>query len=350
MTTLYPEPPEPTPEIRRDRRIIALAIPGIAIVFAFIAYQLFPFRNDVELLHVSYDASREFYSAFNQAFLDEQPEANTPAIRMSHAGSVRQVSNLAHGQIADIVSLASAYDLQSVIEQSNCPDPDWQDRLPHHSSPFHSSIALVVRRGNPRQIRDWQDLWNPQVKLAIPGPSHSGAGRWAFLALQSAARASTRSDSDAAHRLQSLYLAITPFEAGARTALSLFANRSDIDAFLTWESDALMLETLGFEQLEAVFFPNSVLAEPCIAQLSCYVDKRETSRLANAYLDFHFSETGQRLAVTHHLRPSDASFSHSFPATVLAPISPDDWSNAFSPNGLYQRVETLRFARKGGYE
>lgn len=354
MTRLYPEPQEPPQEIRRDRRIIALVIPGFAIVLAFLAVVLFPFREDSELLHVSYDASREFYAALNEAYDAIGDDPKHARILMSHAGSVRQASNLAHGQIADVVSLASAYDLQSVIDRNGCPDPHWQDRFPNQSAPFHSSISLVVRTGNPKQIRDWPDLWRPDVKLALPSPSRSGGGRWAFLALRSAAQTLTDSESAAYLKLQALYLRATPLDAGARAALSLFANRRDLDAYLTWESDALQLAELGFTQLEAVHFPRSILAEPRIGLLLCHVEQRDTKAAAQAYLDFHFSETGQRLAAAHHLRPSDPAVAAAqavhFPPTQLFAVPPDSWHSTFSAEGLYRRLEKLRFAQQGGHE
>lgn len=170
-----------------------------------------------------------------------------------------------------VVSLASVYDLQSVIDRDGCPDLDWQRRLPFDSAPFHSTLALVVRKGNPKQIRNWADLWRRDIKLALPSPSHSGAGRWAFLALQTESNDLAQLPTSGAQKLQQIFLRSTPLDAGARTALSLFANRLDLDAFLTWESDALQLADLGFSQLEAIHFPRSILAShrpPAMLHLS----------------------------------------------------------------------------------
>ncbi|MDQ8205579.1 sulfate ABC transporter substrate-binding protein [Pelagicoccus sp. SDUM812003] len=354
MTQLYPPFPKPTPEIERDRRIVVSAILALAALVAIAAYFHFPFRSDSELLHVSYDASREYYAALNQAYYETLPDSAHTRIVMSHAGSVRQASNLARGQIADVVSLASAYDTQNIVDHNGCASADWQESFPYLSSPFHSSISLVVRSGNPLRIRDWPDLWRSDVKLALTSPDRSGAGRWAFLALERAAKESAAEETRAILELQKLYLRVTHIDSGARTALSKFALRLDLDAFLTWESDALKLAELGYPDLEAVHFPRSILAAPKIAILQRHVEKRRTQDIAHDYLAFQFSETGQLLAANHHLRPSDpavaAQTASSFPTRDLYTIKPNSWQETFAARGIYSHLEGLREASRGGRE
>ncbi len=354
MTKLYPGPQKPSQEIRRDRRLIAIAIPVIALVLSGITLYLFPFRKNDELLHVSYDASREYYAILNQTYLQSPEGLDQSRISMNHAGSVRQAHNLAHLQIADVVSLASAYDLQTVIDRDGCLDPDWQHRHPFESAPFHSTLALVVRKGNPKQIHDWPDLWRRDVKLAFPSPSHSGAGRWAFLALQTESSNLAHSPTSGTRKLQEIFLRSTPLDAGARTALSLFANCLDLDALLTWESDALQLAELGFSQLDAIHFPRSILASPHIAVLRCYTEKRKITKAAEAYVAFQFSSVGQRLAAQNHLRPSDPTvalaYADRFPPTEQYSVPEEAWSKAFSDTGSYEQLKKLRSAQQGGHE
>lgn len=354
MTTLYPEASQASKEIVRDRKRIVVAVAILTILVAIAAVLLFPYRKDTELLHVSYEASREFYAALNQAYYATLPESDRTRVRMNHAGSVRQAHNLAHGQIADIVSLASSYDLQSIAAKHGDSEVDWDSPVPSGSSPFHSTISLVVRAGNPKRLGEWTDLWRPDIKLALPSPKRSGAGRWAFLALEEAARERSPATGNPVLELQELYIRATPLPAGARTALSLFAQQTELDAFLTWESETLRPEVLAAWNLEAIHFARSIRATPSIALLRAHAERRDTLEVAQEYLDFHYSETAQRIAAQHHLRPSHpsirAAVASQFPASVLYDVDAARWSAAFASDGLLERLESLRTAALGGQE
>ena len=356
MTDLHLKLPPPSDELRRDRRLIALAIAALAIVAALLAYRFHPFRGPTELLHVSYDASREFYQDLNTAYLADNREGAATKITMSHAGSVRQAQALVGGHVADIVSLASDYDLETLSSAQDCLSPAWRDALPDQSAPFHSSIALVTRKGNPKNLRDWPDLWRRDVSLALPSPSASGAGRWAFLAFYAEALAANPNETAARRHLQELILRAQLFDAGARQSLLLFQNNSRADAFLTWESEALRLAPLGHPELEAVYLPRSIRTEPRIAQVVCHTAARGTTAMALDYLQFHYTTAAQQIAAAHGLRPLEAPADAHFPPTQLYPLAqvfpqgPRVWQDAFAPGGFFPHLQTLRQAQSGGRE
>lgn len=360
MTDLKPNLPPPSRELRRDRRLIALAILALAALGAFLVYRYHPFRGPTELLHVSYDASREFYRSLNAAYLAEAGEGSPTKVTMSHAGSVRQARSLLHGHVADVISLASDYDLDTALESNGCIASDWRQELPHQSSPFFSTIAIVTRKGNPKEIRDWSDLWRRDLVLALPNPSRSGAGRWAFLALYAEARARMTDEASARRHLQSLALRCELLEGGARQSLLLFANASRADAYLTWESDALRLGELGHGELESVFLERSILAEPRLAVATCHAHRRDTRELAQDYLHYHYSPAAQAIATRFGLRPRDQRAARDagfdFPSTRLFTIDsafadrPGIWDELYGEQGFFPYLEDLRFARRGGRE
>ncbi len=363
MKDMQPRLPAESVELRRDRRWIALAVLALAAIAALLAHRFHPFRGPAVLLHVSYDASREFYAALNAAYAKEiahGAEGSSSRIVMSHAGSTRQASNLAHGQVADLVSLASEFDLDAILAGNQCVIDDWREQFPSGSSPFFSSIAIVTRAGNPKSIRDWPDLWRNDVTLVLPSPARSGAGRWAFLALYAEARAASDDDRAAQRHLQNVFLKSVALEGGARHALLQFAHASDADALLTWESDALRLAELGVPELQAVFPSRSLRAEPRVAVLTCHAESRSTAPAARGYLLFHYSPIAQKLAAAAGLRPREAAAAaragRQFPATQLVslaeafPGEPDVWSRTFGEDGLFARMESLRNAYRSGGE
>lgn len=357
MCSLRIPPQEPSKEITRDRRRISLAV-LIVVALTLAVIFFYPKRGSGDLLHVSYDASRDFYADLNLAFEQAYQEKSDSRILMNHAGSVRQIRNLTHGQIADVVSLSSAFDLKLAL--GNQFDPSTEETNNQLASPFYSSIALVVRSGNPKRISNWEDLWRSDIRVAIPSPNRSGAGRWALLALYRESIDLSPPDSSDLISLQDLYLRSEIIDGGSRFGLENFASRRHLDAFLTWESDALELQALGFRNLEAVYFPRSILAQPQITAMLRYTDQRGTTDFARDYLDFHFGEQGQRIAANHHLRPSDLtiqrSFAEKFPSTQLytiesvVPEGVEIWQTVFGNNGLFQNLESLRAARRGGSE
>lgn len=356
MTSLQPKLRPPSKELLRDRRLIAIGILCLAGAVAFLVFRYRPFRGPTELLNVSYDASREFYAALNEAYAASSGERAPVRVTMSHAGSARQARSLMHGHLADVVSLASAYDVDAINGGARPLAPDWRERFPNGGAPFHSSVAIVVRQGNPKGIRDWADLRRPGVSLALPSPDSSGAGRWATLALYAEALASAGGDAARARQLlQAKLIGADLLDAGARRCLALFLNNSDADAFLTWESDALRLAALGFADLEAVFPARSIRAEPRIAIVARHVEDRGTADLAAEYLDFHYTPQAQKIAASFGLRPLDpaAATEGAFPPTELYaaserfPEGEDVWTSLFGSDGFFQTVHDLRRAYLG---
>ncbi|MCC7492330.1 MAG: sulfate ABC transporter substrate-binding protein [Fimbriimonadaceae bacterium] len=266
-------------------------------------------RDAVTLLNVSYDPTREFYRDLNAAFERNWLESQGQRVRvlMSHGGSGKQARAVIDGLPADVVTLALAADVDSIANRSGLVIADWRARLPHAAVPFYSSIVFLVRSGNPRRVRDWADLLQPGLQVVMPHPQTSGGARWNYLAAWGAARLDA-AGSDVAARVyvQRLLRQVPLFDPSARAATTTFVQRGLGDVLLTWESEAWMAVAAFPEQgLEVVRPGCSIRAEPVVAVVDRLVDHRGSRALAEAYLRFHYSPTGQRLAVRHYFRLFD---------------------------------------------
>lgn len=303
----------------------------------------------VELLNVSYDATRELYEDVDAAFIREYREktGRTVTIRQSHGGSAKQARAVIDGLEADVVTLALAYDVDA-IAKAGLVHRDWQGRLPVQSAPYTSTIVFLVRRGNPKGIRGWDDLVRPGVSVVTPNPKTSGGARWNYLAAWSHGLGRHRDERAARAFVTKLFERVPVLDSGARGATTTFVERGIGDVFLAWENEALLaIQKLGRDRFEIVVPPTSILAEPPVAVVDRNVDRRGTRAVATAYLEFLYSEAGQRLAGEHGFRPrleaERARFASRFAETRLSTIADfGGWTRAqqkhFADGALFDRM------------
>jgi sulfate transport system substrate-binding protein len=262
-----------------------------------------------ELLHVSYDATRSLYEAINLAFSATLTgaEAKQVRVRQSHGGSGKQARSVLEGLDADVLSLALGWDLD-MLADAGLVAPTWKERLPDGAAPYTSTVVLLVRAGNPKRVRDFADLGRGDLSVLTPNPKTSGGARYNHLAVWGSAFLRTGSRREADELVHRMYQRVPILEAGARAALTSFAERRIGDVLLAWESEAqLALETLGRSELEIVVPERSILAETPVSVVDRVVDRRGTRALAERYVDFLWSDEAQALAARHHLRPRRAS-------------------------------------------
>jgi len=269
--------------------------------------------RDVVLTNVSYDPTRELYRALNDAFA-RQWQASTGqkvTIRTSHGGSGKQARSVIDGLEADVVTLALAGDIDAIARESKRLPENWQSRLPNNASPYTSTIVFVVRKGNPKAIKDWPDLAKDGVSVVTPNPKTSGGARWNYLAAWAYELDRTRSgkeggDQAAARKLvEAIYRNVPVLDSGARGATTTFAQRAVGDVLISWENEAfLILRGFGNDKFDIVVPPFSILAEPPVALVDAVVDKRGTRKVAEAYLDFLFTPAAQKIMAKNFYRPS----------------------------------------------
>jgi sulfate transport system substrate-binding protein len=306
-----------------------------------------------QLLNVSYDPTREFYRAYNTVFAEQWKAQGHPTVqvRTSHGGSGRQARSVIDGLPADVVTLALAYDIDAIAERGLIA-PGWQQRLPHNSAPYTSTIVFLVRKGNPKAIRDWGDLAREGVAVITPNPKTSGGARWNHLAAWAwAARQPGATDATAEAYLGRLYRNVPVLDTGARGSTTTFAQRDQGDVLLAWENEAhLAFQEFGRDKFEIVYPPISILAEPSVAVVDKVVDRRGSRALAEAYLQGLYTPAAQALAATHFYRPRDeaalAAAGDRFPRLELVTIDADfgGWAAAqkrhFDDGGTFDRVYT----------
>ncbi|HEY6102028.1 MAG TPA: sulfate ABC transporter substrate-binding protein [bacterium] len=263
--------------------------------------------QEVTLLNVSYDPTRELYQEFNAAFARhwKQKTGQTIAVRMSHGGSAAQARAVIDGLEADVVTLALAFDIDALAAQADLLPRNWQSRLAFNSSPYTSTIVFVVRKGNPKNIKDWSDLVRPGVSVIPANPKTSGAARWSYLAAWGfALRRNANSETAARDFVARLYRNAPVLDSGARGATTTFAQRGIGDVLLAWENEALLvIRELGPEKFEIVTPSISILAEPPVTLVDKVVNRRGTRTAAQAYLEYLYSAEGQDLAGKHYYRP-----------------------------------------------
>ncbi|GAB4207967.1 MAG: sulfate ABC transporter substrate-binding protein [Sandaracinaceae bacterium] len=263
-------------------------------------------RRRVELLHVSYDPTRELFEAVNERFVASQATSGIDVtVRMSHGGSGRQARAILDGLEADVASLALAWDLDALVREGQLLAPEWATRAAHRSSPWYSTIVFVVRRGNPRGVRDWSDLLRGEVQVITPNPRTSGGARWTYLALWGwALRQEGGSEASAEATIREIYRRVPVLDSGARGASTTFARNGIGDVLLTWENEAhLLLAEHGEDGLEIVTPPSSILAEPPIAVVDRNAERHGVRDVAEAYVRFLYEDEAQEIAARHHFRP-----------------------------------------------
>ena len=308
---------------------------------------------DTTLLNVSYDPTREFYKAINEAFaIDWKAKSGeTVTIAQSHGGSGKQARAVIDGLKADVVTLALAGDIDAIAKKAKLLPEDWAKRLPHNSTPYSSTIVFVVRKGNPKAIKDWGDLIKDGVGVITPNPKTSGGARWNYLAAW--AYASKQDGNDEVKTKQfiaDLYRNVPVLDTGARGSTTSFAQRGLGDVLISWESDAfLVLQEFGADNFEVVVPSLSINAETPVALVDENAKAKGTTKVAEAYLQFLYSPAGQKLAAQHFFRPSDPSAADAadlarFPKLELVSIDKDfgGWAAAqkkhFADGGLFDEI------------
>ena len=271
----------------------------------------------VKLLNVSYDPTRELYQDVNQAF-GKQWQAKTGqtvTISQSHGGSGKQARSVIDGLEADVVTLALAYDIDAIADKSARLPRDWQKRLPDNSAPYTSTMVFVVRKGNPKHVKDWDDLVKPGVVVVAPNPKTSGGARWTYLAAWGYDLQKNNNDAAKAKDFVArLYKNIPVLDSGARGSTTTFGQRGVGHVLVSWENEAyLLVNELGKDKFEVVNPSVSILAEPPVAIVDKNVDKHGTRAAAEAYLKFLYSPEGQELAAKHHYRPRSAEAAKKYP-------------------------------------
>ena len=259
----------------------------------------------VTLLNVSYDPTRELYVEFNAAFAKhyKAKTGQDVTIKQSHGGSGKQARSVIDGLDADVVTLALAGDIDAVAKNGQWLPADWQKRLPHNSAPYTSTIVLVVRQGNPKGIKDWGDLIKPGIQVITPNPKTSGGARWNYLAAWEFAKRKLGSEAKAKEFVQALYKNVPVLDTGARGSSITFAQRNQGDVFISWENEAHLLEKEFGGKVDIVYPSLSILAEPPVAVVDKNVDRKGTRAVAQAYLEYLYTDEGQNIAGKNFYRP-----------------------------------------------
>ncbi len=308
-------------------------------------------QAQTELLNVSYDPTRELYQVVNAAFIKqwESQSGKKLSINASHGGSGSQARAVIDGLEADVVTLALAYDVDA-IAQKGLINKDWLSRLPDNSSPYTSTIVFLVRKGNPKGIKDWGDLVKPGVAVITPNPKTSGGARWNYLAAWGyALRQPGGNEQTAKDFVSKLYKNVPVLDSGARGSTTTFVQRGIGDVFLSWENEAfLAIKELGPDKFEIVSPSLSILAEPSIAVVDKVVDKKKTRDIAEAYLKFLYTPEGQEIAAKNYYRPRNtdvaAKYASNFSKIDLLTIDKDfgGWAEAqkkhFDDSGVFDQI------------
>ncbi len=303
------------------------------------------------LLNVSYDPTRELYQDFNQAFTAhwKKTAGDSLKVKQSHGGSGKQARAVIDGLAADVVTLALAYDIDE-IAQRGLIAKDWQKRLPHNSAPYTSTIVFLVRKGNPKGIKDWNDLAKPGIAVITPNPKTSGGARWNHLAAWGyALKQPGGNDKTAQEFLAKIYKNVPVLDSGARGATTTFVERGIGDVLITWENEALLaIKELGPDKVEIVAPSLSILAEPPVAVVDKVVDRRGTRKLAEAYVNHLYSDEGQEIAAQNYYRPTNEKvakkYASQFPKLKLLTVDEvaGGWTKAqkthFADGGVFDQI------------
>lgn len=278
----------------------------IAILALAVATATSALAANVTLLNVSYDPTRELYTDFNRSFASywKGKTGDTVTIKQSHGGSGKQARAVIDGLEADVVTLALAYDIDAIAEKG-LVKPGWQKELSHNSSPYNSTIVFLVRKGNPKKIKNWNDLIRPDVSVITPNPKTSGGARWNYLAAWAFAQHQPGGNAAKAREfVRKLFKNVPVLDSGARGSTNTFVQRGLGDVLLAWENEAfLAINELGPGKFDVVTPPESILAEPPVTVVDKVVDKRGTRKVAEAYLKYLYSDEGQKIAAKHYYRP-----------------------------------------------
>ncbi|MCB5195661.1 sulfate ABC transporter substrate-binding protein [Deefgea salmonis] len=307
------------------------------------------YAANIELLNVSYDPTRELYQDYNKAFSAyyKKKTGDDVTIKQSHGGSGKQARSVLDGLDADIVTLALASDIDVLAEHGKLLKPDWQKQFPDNASPYTSTILFLVKKGNPKGIKDWNDLIRADVKVITPNPKTSGGARWNYLAAWGWAKKNYGSDEKAREFVQKLYKNVPVLDTGARGSTVTFTQRGIGDVLVTWENEAeLVFRELGRDQFEIIAPSLSIKAEPPVAIVDKNVDRKGSRKVATEYLNYLYSKAGQEIAAQNYYRPIDkeiaAKYAKQFPV-----IQRFDIDDVF---GGWRKAQKLHFADGGIFD
>ena len=307
--------------------------------------------SELSLLNVSYDPTRELYQDFNKVFADhwKKTSGQDVKIKQSHGGAAKQARSVIDGLQADVVTLALSYDIDE-IAQRGILAKDWQKRLPNNSAPYTSTIVFLVRKGNPKNIKEWSDLARPGISVITPNPKTSGGARYNYLAAWGyALKQPGGNEQSAQDLLTKIYKNVPVLDSGARGSTTTFVEREIGDVLITWENEALLaIRELGPDKVQIVAPSVSILAEPPVTIVDKVVDRRGTRKVAEAYLKFLYSDEGQELAGKHYYRPINekiaAKYASQFPKVKLFTVDEiaGGWTKAqkthFADGGTFDRI------------
>ncbi len=335
--------------VSRLIRSTALAVAVGAAAFATLA-------KDITLLNVSYDPTRELYVEYNAAFAKywQAKTGDTVSVKQSHGGSGKQARSVIDGLDADVVTLALAYDIDEISQRAKLLPSDWQKRFKNNSTPYTSTIVFIVRKGNPKGVKTWDDIAKPGVGVITANPKTSGGARWAYLAAYgSVLTAPGGSDAKARDYIQKVFANVPVLDSGARGATVSFAERGLGDVLLSWENEAgLVLKEFGADKFDVIYPPTSILAEPPVAVVDKVAEKKGNAAVAQAYLDYLYSPEGQDIAGKNFYRPTDpkaqAKYAKQFPPIRLFNINEvfGGWATAqkthFADGGVFDQIYTKK--------
>ena len=306
-------------------------------------------QAQISLLNVSYDPTRELYAEFNQAFAKHWKErtGQDVTIKQSHGGSGKRARSISDGLDADVATLALAGDTDALHDNGKLIPAGWQKRLPHNSSPYTSTIILVVREGNPKGIKDWDDLVKPGIKVITPNPKTSGGARWNYLAAWEFAKRKLGSDVKAKEFVKKLYENVPVLDTGARGSTITFAQRNQGDVLVAWENEAYLLEKEFGAKFDVVYPSLSILAEPPVTVVDKNVDRKGTRAVAEEYLKYLYTEEGQDIAGKNFYRPAVSEKAKAKYAKQFAPIKLFKIDEAF---GGWAKADKDHFADGGSFD
>lgn len=328
----------------------------LLLASSLFAFTLAPLAQAADLLNVSYDPTRELYKEYNPEFAKywKDKTGEKLNLKQSHGGSGKQARAVIDGLSADVVTLALAYDIDSIAEHSGAIPADWQSRLPNNSSPYTSTIVLLVRKGNPKNIKDWDDLARQGVQVITPNPKTSGGARWNYLAAYAYGKKHYGSDAAAEEFVAKIFKNVPVLDTGARGSTTTFAQRGIGDVLLAWENEAfLAINQLGPDKFEIVVPSLSIKAEPPVTVVDANAKKHGTEKLAQAYLEYLYSPVGQKIAAKNYYRPSlpqyaDPKDLERFPEVEQVTIDGEfgGWQKAqethFNDGGVFDKIYTPR--------
>jgi sulfate transport system substrate-binding protein len=328
---------------------------SLLIIFIFISFNCGKSKEnkkEITLLNVSYDPTREMYQEFNKAFAKYwlKKTGVTVTVDQSHGGSGKQARSVIDGLEADVVTLALAYDIDAISKKGKLINADWQKELEHNSSPCTSTFVFLVRKGNPKNIKDWDDLTREGISVITPNPKTSGAARWNYLAAWAYANKKFKGDEKKVKEFVSKLIKNVPvFDTGARGSTNTFVQRKFGDVLIGWENEAILVNTnIGKGEYEIIYPSLSMLAEPPVAVVDKVVERKGTKEVAKAYLEYLYSEEGQEIVARHHFRPINkdvfAKYKNDFPEIKLVTIDEEfgGWEKAqkkhFEDGGTFDQI------------